>query len=70
MVLTNQDSFQNQGLFLEIQDLTDIEDSSLNTMDQEETKIMIDHCQNQEFHSLQEPPSIAMLDVTVETATK
>ena len=70
MVLTNQDSFQNQGLLLEIQDMTDIEDSSLNTINQEKAKIVIYHYQNRELRSLQKLSSIAVLDVTMETATK
>ena len=69
MVPTDQDSFQNQGLLLEIQDLIDIEDSSLNTIDQEEMKIVINHDQNRELHSLKKH-SIAVLVVTVEIATK
>ena len=60
MVLKDQDSSRNQDFLLEIQDLMDTEDSSLNTVDQEETKIVIDHDQTREFHSLQEPPSIAV----------
>ena len=60
MVLKDQDSSQNQDFLLESQDLMDTEDSSLNTVDQEETKIAINHDQTQEFHSLQEPPLIAV----------
>ena len=70
MVLTDQDSSQNQDFLLESQDLMDTEDSSLNIVDQEETKIVIDHNQTRELHSLQEPPSITVQDVIVETVIK
>ena len=67
MVPTDQDTFQNQGLLLKIQDLTNVLRHTINL---EETKIVINHNQNQELHSLQRLLSITVLDVTVDSATR
>ena len=51
--------------------MTDTEDSSLSVMDQEETEMVINHDWNHGLHNiLQILPSIAVLDVAVETVTK
>ena len=69
MALIDQDS-SYRGLLFEILDMMDTEGHNLNIIDQEKTAIMMDHDQNQELYNLQRLPSIAVLDVVVDSVTR